>query len=94
MSREIWRQIKSSKNFNVSLYRSLGSVLVFSLSLNVLLCFWVSYAYFNRPGYVFYSTDGASPPALLAPRDTPNKSSVPLLLSDPNTGDEIKAIPQ
>lgn len=87
MSRNAWNLIKSSKRFNVSIYRSLGTILVFSMGLNVVFCFWVSHIFFNRPGYTYYTTNGVTPPEILTSLDAPNESSTPLLPSIEPTGD-------
>lgn len=82
MSRGMWDEVKSSKGFNVLIYRRLGSMLVFSLALNVMLCMLVSFVYFSRPDFEFYSTDGVSPPVKLQQLTAPNESSVPLLKTE------------
>lgn len=79
MSRGVWDEVRSSKGFNVFLYRKLGSMLVLSVALNVMLCILASFVYFSRPDFEFYSTDGVSPPVRLQQLNAPNESSVPLL---------------
>ncbi len=88
MSRNAWNLIKSSKRFNVSIYRSLGTVLVISMGLNVVLSFWISHLFFNRPGYTYYSTNGVTPPEMLTALDARNMSPDPLLPSSQESGDE------
>ena len=93
MSRGAWDQIKSSKRFNVLIYRKLGSILVFSLVHNVMLCILVSRIYFSRPDIAFYSTDGVTPPVEIEALAAPNDSSVPLLKSDPPSAKEQEQVP-
>lgn len=88
MSRNAWNLIKSSKRFNVSIYRSIGTMLVVSMVLNVMLCFWISHLYFNRPDYTYYATNGATPPEMLTALNAPNMSSEPLLPSLEDSSDE------
>lgn len=88
MSRNAWNLIKSSKRFNVSIYRSIGTVLVFSMVLNVVLAFWISHLFFNRPDNTYYSTNGVTPPEMLTALNARNMSSEPLLPSSPESGDE------
>lgn len=82
MSRNAWNLIKSSKGFNVSIYRTICTALVISMGLNVIGCFWISHIFFERPAHAYYSTNGATPPALLTALEKPNDSDVPLLPSN------------
>ena len=95
MSRNAWNLIKASKRFNVSIYRSLGTLLVISMGLNVVLSFWISHLFFNRPDYMYYSTNGVTPPETLTALDARNMSQNPLLPSIEESGDEeLKQAPE
>ncbi len=94
MSIAAWNLIKSTKHFNVSIYRRLGRMIVYSMMINVVLCFWISHMYFNRPENAYYATNGASPPMQIKALAKPNMSSVPLLANDPGIGIEVKPIPE
>lgn len=95
MSRNAWNLIKSSKRFNVSIYRTIGTVLVLSMALNVVFVLWILYLFFNRPDYTYYSTNGVTPPEMLTALNAPNKTSEPLLPSIQESGDEEpKQVPE
>ena len=94
MSRETWNLLRSSKRFYVRSFRWTGSVVIFSVLMNLLLGMAVYYVYFNQPEHDFYVTDGVTPPVSLTPMDEPNETSVPLLANDPGTDDENRTIPQ
>lgn len=94
MSQGVWNLIKSSKRFNVHIYRQLIRWLVFSLALNVMLCLLVSRIYFTRPDFNFYSTDGVTPPIELEALSAPNESATPLLLSTPSQVSVEKPLPE
>lgn len=94
MSRDTWHLRMSSKRFNVSLYRWLGSLVTISLLVNVILCFLVSRIYFSRPDYIYYSTNGVTKPVQLTPLPSPNESSEPLLGSDPSETYMVKQVPE
>jgi hypothetical protein len=94
VSRETWRLIKSSKGFYISTYRRASTILLLSVSLNLVLGFFIFDTYFSRPDPQYYATSGATPPVELAAMDSPNNTSVPLLAND-QVNDEIeKVIPQ
>ena len=94
MSRDTWYLKRTSRRFNVSIYRWVGTAILFSLALNVILSLVVSHIYFNRPDYVYYSTNGVTKPMPLHALMAPNQSSVPLLASDPVTDDVPKQAPE
>jgi len=94
MSQENWNLIKSSKRFNVDIYRRLIRWLVFSLALNVMLCLLVSRIYFTRPDFNLYSTDGVTPPVKLKALAAPNESNIPLLSSSPSRVNIEKPLPE
>lgn len=94
MSRTTWNFIKHSKNFYVITYRRVGTWLVLSMLLNVVLGLGIHYSYFHEPSPTFYSTDGVTPPTELTPMDERNYTSVPLLASDVETTQAVKVIPQ
>lgn len=52
------------------------------MAFNVIGCIWISYVFLERPEHAYYSTNGASPPDLLAALEAPNYSDVPLLAGD------------
>jgi len=92
MRRELWRVIKSSKNFYTMTFRFAGNALVFSLIINVVLGLVICQAYLYKPKRHFYITNGVVPPTELSSRDTPNESSVPLLANDPDAPDDEKKL--
>ena len=94
MSIAAWNLTKSSKHFNVSIYRRLGRMIVISMAINVGLFFLASHIFFNRATHAYYATNGASPPTLLKSLAAPNMSSVPLLANDPSGGVEVKPVPE
>ncbi len=95
MSREAWNNIKNTKNFYVNTYRRGGTVLVYSILLNLIFSGLLYYLYFNQPSPDYYATYGGTPPAKLTPLGSPNYTSVPLLASYPdNENDNQKVIPQ
>lgn len=94
MSRGKWKQIQKRKGFYQRNYRILGSVLVLSTILNLILGLSVGYHYLNRKDNKFYATNGAMPPEELTPMDQRNMTSVSLLPDDPVNDEEAKVIPQ
>lgn len=95
MSREAWRLIKRSKRFYVNTYRRAGTVLIFSMLINVLFGLGIYYTYFNRSAPDFYATSGITPPVMLSAMTAPNMKSVPLLANEPeNNNNDEKVIPQ
>ena len=94
MSRETWRLIKSSKLFYINTYRRAGSILVVSVSLNLLLGLVVAQAYFSRSAIHFYATNGTTSPEEIIAMDIPNMTSAPILADDLSTQDVPKVIPQ
>lgn len=94
MSRETWHLIKQSKRFYVSTYRNVGTALVMSVVINLILGCGIYYTYFNLPEPEFYATSGIAPPVLLTALDMPNNTSVALLAPDPDVETNVKKIPQ
>lgn len=94
MGRNAWNLIKDDKNFNVRIYRRGLTVLILSLVLSVIFGAFITKTYLQRPERDYYSTDGITPPVQLTPMLTPNKSSKPLLDSDPVETTDSKTIPQ
>jgi intracellular multiplication protein IcmM len=94
MSRAAWTLIRSSKQFNVQVYRKLGQILVVSLLLNLFMCFTAIYMFYKRPAHTYYASNGATPPSLLKSISAPNESSVALLATDPGSNIEVKPIPE
>ncbi len=93
MSKAAWNLIMASKQFNVSLYRTLGKLIIFSLILNLLLVLGLLNTYHNLGESSFYASNGTTPPLLLKAETGPNNSSVPLLASDPPEVEGVKLIP-
>ena len=54
-------------------------MIIISILFSLLLCVAISYCYFHQPEKQFYATNGITAPIPLAPLDTPNYSSNPLL---------------
>lgn len=94
MGRAKWKQIQKKKGFHQRNFRILGTVLVISTFLNLILGVKVGHLYLTRPDNTFYSTNGAVPPEELTPMSQPNMTSVPLLPDDPSNDEEVKVIPQ
>lgn len=94
MSREAWRLISQSKRFYIMTYRRVGSILLLSVSLNLVLGLLIHRAYFHLPERHIYATNGATPPEELVPMDEPNYSSSPLLANDLPGDRELKVMPQ
>ena len=94
MSREAWRLIRHGKGFYAGTFRRIGSILVLSVSVNLMLGLWIFNVYFNLPDRHIYATNGTMPPEELIPMDEPNYSSAPLLASDYDTDQEMKVVPQ
>lgn len=91
MSKQVWRAIKNSKRFYVRYYRKLGTVLLISVILNVMLGMAIYRIYFNLPEPDFYATYGDTPPVLLKALDEPNYSSTPLLgVENPDESDKVE----
>ncbi len=93
MSKLTWKSIKSSKKFYVRTYRKLGSVLLGSVILNVILGICVAYVFFSMPTPDFYATYGEIPPIKLFAMDSPNYSSTPLLPDDRKYESNNRTIP-
>ena len=94
MSRETWNTIKSSKNFYVHTYRKAGSFLLLSITLNLIFGVLFYFLYFSQPEPDYYATSGVTSPVKLTRLDSPNKTSVPLLASEPENDEPPKVIPQ
>ena len=94
MSRETWSAIKNSKRFYVNLYRRMGTLLAISVVLSFVLELAIYYVYLSWPDPDFYATSGETPPAQLAPMDSPNYTSDPLLGNDPVTANDLRVIPK
>jgi intracellular multiplication protein IcmM len=94
MNRESWGLIKSSKNFNVNVYRRGLVAIIISLGLSCVLGVVLFYVYISEPERDYYATNGVTPPVELTPRDSANMSSRALLEPDPPTILEEKLIPQ
>ena len=94
MSKKAWNNIKNSKRFYVRTYRKLGSMLLFSATLNVCLGLGIYHVYFNLPERDFYATFGEVPPVKLTAMEEPNYSSVPLLADDIHYDSEKRVIPK
>jgi len=88
MRRELWRVIRRSKSFYATTYRLSGSVLAFSLFVNVVLGLMIWQTYLNKPKRHFYLTNGVVPPTELFSLDSANESSTPLLAKDPDAADD------
>ncbi len=93
MSRRSRDLIKSSKRFYVTVYRWLGSVLVFFVVLNLCLSLIVYYVFLNQPQRDYYATYGETPPVMLTAMDEPNYSSLPLLANESNNDSSDRAVP-
>ncbi|MDF1684133.1 MAG: phosphoesterase [Legionellaceae bacterium] len=88
MRRELWRVIRRSKSFYATTFRLSGSLLVFSLFINVVLGLAVWQTYLTKPKRHFYITNGVVPPTELFSMDAPNEGSSPLLANDPDAADD------
>lgn len=93
MSRVTWQKIKNSKRFYVRTYRKLGSIVLGSVILNVLLSMYAAYEFFSMPEPDFYATYGEIPPIKLSVMSSPNYSSTPLLPEDRQYESSIRKIP-
>lgn len=94
MSRDKWKLIRQRKGFYVGTFRRIGSILVISTSLNLVLGLIVIQVYLHKPESKFYATNGTTAPDRLVPMDEPNLTSSPLLANDPVNDETIKVIPQ
>lgn len=93
MSKAIWQKIKNSKRFYVRSYRKLGSILLGSVFINVLLGLSVTYEFLTMPEPDFYATYGEIPPIKLFEMNSPNYSSTPLLPDDRQYESDNRKIP-
>ena len=93
MSRAIWQRIRNSKRFYVRTYRKAGSILLFSVIINVMLGICVAYVYLNIPERDYYATYGEIPPIKLFAMNSPNLSSTPLLPDDRQYDNDSRKIP-
>lgn len=84
MGRQTWLLVKQSRRFYISSYRRVGTTLLVSVGLNLLLGVGIYFVYFNRSEPDFYATSGIIAPVSLTPMDSPNNTSVALLASDPD----------
>ncbi len=94
MRRETWRLMRASKGFYVRTFRFSGSMLVFSLVVNLVLGVGVFYAYTHMPERHFYATNGVVPPTELTAMSEPNETSTPLLPADQDVDNDEKLIPK
>lgn len=94
MSRETWNLIKDSKRFYIGTYRKIGTALIISVMVNLVLGCGIYYTYLNLPNPEFYATNGMTPPVLLTAMDIPNNTSVALLAPDPAVESNVKRIPE
>ncbi|MGQ3892558.1 type IVB secretion system protein IcmM/DotJ [Legionella sp. CNM-4043-24] len=94
MSRGKWGRIKQARFFYVRVYRKLSSWLVYSILLNIVLCFAVIYSQLHKPVRTYYATDGVTAPIMLNAMERPNESSEALLPPDPMTETDTKLIPE
>ena len=94
MSVKTWNLIKRSKQFYISTYRKVETIIVFSVIINLGLVAGIIYSYAVRPEPDYYATYGESAPVPLIAMDEPNYSSNALLADDTNQDSEARAIPQ
>lgn len=94
MSEESWNQIKTVKGFYVNTYRTICTILIVSMLLNVLLVWLIEYTYLDRPSPVYYSTNGVTPPQELIPMSEPNETSIPLLATQDVAEEVSKELPK
>ncbi len=93
MTKAVWQHIKNSKRFYVRTYRNIGSMLLVSVIINVLLGVFVAFVYFELPEPDFYATYGEIPPIKLFAMNSPNYSSTPLLPDDRQYESDERQIP-
>jgi len=77
-----FEQRKLGRYFHVLNYRKIGKVLIYSMLLNIILFFLISFVYFHEVSPNYYSTNGASNPVQLTGISAPNYSSRALLPDD------------
>ena len=77
-----FEQRKLGRYFYVINSRKMGMVLIYSMLLNIILFFLISFVYFHEASPNFYSTNGASNPVQLTAISAPNYSSQALLPDD------------
>jgi intracellular multiplication protein IcmM len=94
MSVKTWNLIKRTRNFYVRTYRSVETVIVISVIINVGLILGITYTYAIQPEPDYYATYGEAAPVPLIAMDAPNYSSQPLLAEDSNQDSDVRAIPQ
>lgn len=94
MGKQVWAQIKLSKNFNVRVYRLSITLLVCSLMINILIGLLIAIVHLHEPERDYYATSGIAPPVQIQSMSAPNESSQPLLGSDPKTDEVQLVIPQ
>ena len=82
MSRNTWSLIKQSKGFYVNTYRRVGTIILISTAINLLLGVGIYFAHYSQPEHAFYATSGENAPVQLTPMDAPNNSSTALLAPD------------
>ena len=82
MTSVTFEQRKLARYFYVLNYRKIGMVLIYSMLLNIILFFLISFVYFHEGIPNYYSTNGASNPVQLTAISTPNFSSRALLPDD------------
>ncbi len=82
MTSTTYEQRKLGRYFYVLNYRKLGRVLIYSMLVNIILFFLISFVYFHERSPNYYSTNGASNPVQLTAISAPNYSSQALLPDD------------
>lgn len=93
MGVKTWNLIKRSKDFYIRTYRSLETVIVFSVIINVGLVIGIAYTHSIQPEPDYYASYAEGGPVPLAPMDAPNYSAQPLLADDSNQDSEVRDIP-
>jgi len=73
--------------------RGLMLLLFFSL-INVVLGLLITTTYIHEPERDYYASNGVKSPEKLAAMTTPNMSGTPLLPPDPDSGVEVRPVPQ
>lgn len=88
MSIQAVRLAKTSKIFYRNGFRKVIVLLFFSLALNGLLSFAIYNKIINMKVPAYYSTNGLTPPEILAPMSEPNYSFKALLPPDPDRDED------
>ncbi len=82
MNREAWSLIKQSTQFYKFAYRKMNHVLLISLIINLLLSAAIYYTYLAQTDNTFSATKDVFSSKSVAQLDSPNNSSLPLLVPD------------